>query len=61
MMSDQLKADAGSAPSSPSLALPAKLIWSPTFQSSDPAGLVIKGVGGVLSTEMGIDATSDNP
>ena len=57
----QLSLDAGSGPSCASLALPAKLITSPTFQVVPAAGAVIVAAGGVLPTLIGTAAVLDAP
>ena len=56
MTSSQLRAEAGSGPSSASVACPVKATVSPTFQVRLPAGASITGTGGVLG--MGVSLTT---
>ena len=64
MVQDQRPAtarDAGSVPSCASVALPAKVIASPTFHVVPAAGAVIVAVGGVLPTLIETAAVLDAP
>jgi hypothetical protein len=53
------RAEGGSVPSWVSVALPEKLITSPTFQVVPAAGVLITAVGGVFPTVIVTDAVAD--
>ncbi len=60
-MRDQTSRDAGTAPSSGSVAEPEKAIESPTFHVSVGSGAVIFGTGGEFETLITVDTASKAP
>src|SRR5262245_27529212 len=61
MTTDHTSDEAGSVPSSASVAPPENTIGSPTFHVNAPVGAEMTGSGGVLFTVTTVEATSESP